>query len=804
MQNMQKSRGESSTKHRAKKKGKAWLYGWSTAAVLAAGAIYAGQAAIAETAAPAVLNPAQRAEVDKADITDMKITFTDNKWTQTLTDNDEIPRNVGDNSTRQAVGAEVSFKLDTSGYAAGDTVKIPRRLTANGEKNTTLLVSIHNFEVMDDSGNILGTINAADGGDLVFTLSEYAVKSPILGVSVKLPTVMLTYRRFADIFYNLTLGDVTIALKGTGNHYLAPVNGDKSKDGTSTGVDSSTDRSVSFTSGNHFFGHVTRQESLTAADYDNAASGIISNMSSEENGKTNTIASVKLNSVSKAVSFWSKGKQYYVWGISLVGNTAIESAHFFSGPSTLILKDASHKLAGCTTQQQAEDALLPGEWGSIDLGGGNWLWAYKTGDPSEGYTLFGNELVAALKTAGVEMTAEDEQKTREQKEFVPAATVYFNVNFSDATINGVARNTMGEGKVKDGSTLIPGASSAVTSRTIVTYYDDTTGLSLDVHSEVGTPGADIPYSTADRIKQLEDMGYIKVSDKYPTSPKFGALADSPDEYEVHFIHRTKVNTEAEEVTRTIHYVDEKGKTVAPDKTETMTFERTITKDLVDDKLSTASDWTPADGSFDEVTSPIFENYSEPSILVVGAVTGLTSASEDIVETVVYKSKTEEVSENKAVNQIIHYIYEDGGKAAPDSIDRVSFARSGTKNLAAGETEWNDWLAENEDTSFEAVNSPEIAGYTADKTSIAETTGLTAESADKEHTVTYRKDSVTAPPSKEKPGTPVKPIAATKQSQPRKAVLPSTGEKKTSAVVIGAALAASAAVLATLSHLRKKS
>jgi LPXTG-motif cell wall-anchored protein len=298
---------------------------------------------------------------------------------------------------------------------------------------------------------------------------------------------------------------------------------------------------------------------------------------------------------------------------------------------------------------------------------------------------------------------------------------------------------------------------------------------------------------------------------------------------IHLKHKTESTKETEEVTRTIYYVDENGKTVAPDKVDKITYEKTGTKDLVDDSLSTAGDWTPASGDFAEVTSPILENYSDPSIPVVEAVTGVAPDAEDIVETVVYTAKTEAVTDTKTVDQVIHYIYEDGTEAAPDSTDSVHFTRTGSKNLATGDITWNDWTADNDDTTIDGVDSPMIEGYTADILTVDARTDLTADSQPSEITVTYKKTPEAAPtpsddgaptpsddgdktPAPETPqptppaSTPtavVLPTATPAREEPTKATLPSTGETKTAAVAVGAVLVTSAAILSILSRLKKK-
>lgn len=85
---------------------------------------------------------------------------------------------------------------------------------------------------------------------------------------------------------------------------------------------------------------------------------------------------------------------------------------------------------------------------------------------------------------------------------------------------------------------------------------------------------------------------------------------------------------------------------------------------------------------------------------------------------------------------------------------------------------------NNDTTFDAVKSKNIDGYTADVTTVKEQTGLTVEDEDRELTVTYIKNPTdpTNPtdPSKEPGNTP------NNQTKPE-ATTPSTDKKPTAKV-----------------------
>ncbi|GAB2028153.1 mucin-binding protein [Lactovum odontotermitis] len=166
--------------------------------------------------------------------------------------------------------------------------------------------------------------------------------------------------------------------------------------------------------------------------------------------------------------------------------------------------------------------------------------------------------------------------------------------------------------------------------------------------------------------------------------------------------------------------------------------------------------------------------------------------------------TEDSQESKEVNETIHYVYEDGTEAAPDKTDKVTFTRMNTTDKVTGEViASTDWIAENDDTTFDAVTSPEIDGYTADKSTVEAITGLTADSEDTKVTVTYTKDAEDPAPTTSS-STPKATISVQPTSQTAKKVLPSTGDEKQSTVAAaGGLIVLGAGLLGMIRHLRRK-
>ena len=243
-------------------------------------------------------------------------------------------------------------------------------------------------------------------------------------------------------------------------------------------------------------------------------------------------------------------------------------------------------------------------------------------------------------------------------------------------------------------------------------------------------------------------------DKYNADQKkvdkvTGLTAESEDrEVTVTYSPNMIESTETKEVNQTIHYVYEDGKEAAPDKVDTVTFIRTVTTNEATGE-KTFGEWQAKDDdtTFDEVQSPEIENYA-PDKASVEEVLGVNEDDKDSEITVTYTAKMETKIETKTIRQVVHYNYENGGSAAEDHTDEVTFTRTVTTNLATNQTTYSEWQAKDDDTTFDEVNSPEIKNYHADKTSIDEVTGLTAEDKDRESTVIYSPNMTESTETKE--------------------------------------------------------
>nr|WP_149039048.1 hypothetical protein [Lactococcus lactis]ARE14709.2 hypothetical protein LLUC08_03790 [Lactococcus lactis subsp. lactis] len=271
----------------------------------------------------------------------------------------------------------------------------------------------------------------------------------------------------------------------------------------------------------------------------------------------------------------------------------------------------------------------------------------------------------------------------------------------------------------------------------VTYIDDTTGKTLSSQDLSGDYETTDSYRTADSIKGYEDQGYELVSDNYPTT---GVVYDQDGvvkSYEVHLTHGTKQTSESQTVNETIHYVYKDGSKAVDDHfAKPVEFTRQVSTDAVTGE-KTYGAWS-ADQSFDAVTSPELKGYTADKAQIDKQT--VNGDSKDLVFTVTYTKNAPTITtEKKTVNETIHYVYKDGSKAVDDHVAKpVEFTRQVSTDAVTGEKTYGAWSA---DQSFDAVTSPELKGYTADKAQIDKQT-VNGDSKDLVFTVTYTKNAPT--------------------------------------------------------------
>ena len=304
------------------------------------------------------------------------------------------------------------------------------------------------------------------------------------------------------------------------------------------------------------------------------------------------------------------------------------------------------------------------------------------------------------------------------------------------------------------------------------------------------------------IEALKAKGYAVVENNYPTDGKFDADAKTNQVYKVLVTAKPiTVNPNdptptkdqpidpnnptgpkwtpelikeledgrKEEVKRTIKYVYADGSKAADSVQETKEFKRSATINPVTGKI-TFGDWSPAQ-TFEAVTSPKVTNFT-PDKETVPALE-VTATAEDINETVIYTTKPTNVDPSKPVDpntpdvtpkpedkvpndpkgrtykelglieevtHTVHYKLADGSDAGiPDNVQTLTFTRTADLDPVTGAvSNFSDWKAKGDDTTIDAITTPNKPGYVASAATSTARENVQATDKDSEETIIYRK------------------------------------------------------------------
>ena len=140
----------------------------------------------------------------------------------------------------------------------------------------------------------------------------------------------------------------------------------------------------------------------------------------------------------------------------------------------------------------------------------------------------------------------------------------------------------------------------------ITYIDDTTKKNLYSQAANGKFGQTITFETAptDDIASYKKQGYVLVSNSFNNQTY--AADNRNNVFYVHLKHKTEDVTRNDTVTRTIHYLYDNGNTAQPDKTQTVSFNETGTKDDVTGETTWSNDNAQ---SVDSVNTPSIVGYT---------------------------------------------------------------------------------------------------------------------------------------------------------------------------------------------------
>ena len=184
----------------------------------------------------------------------------------------------------------------------------------------------------------------------------------------------------------------------------------------------------------------------------------------------------------------------------------------------------------------------------------------------------------------------------------------------------------------------------------IQYIDQTTGQVMLTDYSTGLYGTRSNYNPAPTMEQYIESGYKIVSDDFPQTGVTFTQDGTVPVYKIVFAHNTRTDTATnnpdkvadltKKVTRTITYTYAgTDKQAASPVTETVTFNRTATVDMVSHQVISYSDWTTTDKGFPAVQSPTIPGYTA-NPATVSANTNVTADSTDSTVNVTYTANKE--------------------------------------------------------------------------------------------------------------------------------------------------------------------
>lgn len=244
----------------------------------------------------------------------------------------------------------------------------------------------------------------------------------------------------------------------------------------------------------------------------------------------------------------------------------------------------------------------------------------------------------------------------------------------------------------------------------VTYRDETSGSTLETVALAGKSGEAVNYSTAERIKHYQDLGYVLVTDGYPAGATFDLDSTVDQAWTVSFkrvaldfnpdnahepgtpIYPNQPNgpkwpakdAYLKDVTYTVHYASKDSNAKLPaDSVQKAQWKRSLTLDSVTGDILTAGEWKADKTKFDLVITPMVSGYFADK----GRVASQDVTMDSKVETVTYTKFGKIIAVDEKGNPI-------------PGVEAVTYT--------------ND---PNDPTKAAMTLVPEVKGYKADKTGV---------------------------------------------------------------------------------------
>ena len=244
----------------------------------------------------------------------------------------------------------------------------------------------------------------------------------------------------------------------------------------------------------------------------------------------------------------------------------------------------------------------------------------------------------------------------------------------------------------------------------VVYRDETSGSTLETVALAGKSGEAVNYSTAERIKHYQDLGYVLVTDGYPAGATFDLDSTVDQTWTVSFkrvaldfnpdnahepgtpIYPNQPNgpkwpakdAYLKDVTYTVHYASKDSNAKLPaDSVQKAQWKRSLTLDSVTGDILTAGEWKADKTKFDLVITPMVNGYFADK----GRVASQDVTMDSKVETVTYTKFGKIIAVDEKGNPI-------------PGVEAVTYT--------------ND---PNDPTKAAMTLVPEVKGYKADKTGV---------------------------------------------------------------------------------------
>lgn len=244
----------------------------------------------------------------------------------------------------------------------------------------------------------------------------------------------------------------------------------------------------------------------------------------------------------------------------------------------------------------------------------------------------------------------------------------------------------------------------------VVYRDETSGSTLETVALAGKSGEAVNYSTAERIKHYQDLGYVLVTDGYPAGATFDLDSTVDQAWTVSFkrvaldfnpdnahepgtpIYPNQPNgpkwpakdAYLKVVTYTVHYASKDSNAKLPaDSVQKAQWKRSLTLDSVTGDILTAGEWKADKTKFDLVITPLVNGYFADK----GRVASQDVTMDSKVETVTYTKFGKIIAVDEKGNPI-------------PGVEAVTYT--------------ND---PNDPTKAAMTLVPEVKGYKADKTGV---------------------------------------------------------------------------------------